>query len=139
MKLEENKQYLLEINDKSCKAELIKIQTYSASGMPNDYLFTALEGEEPLLSQEKGYFPIPQFMISMMSITPLEDGEPVSKEVLDNQAFLSKLEELNNIPLMGDTEHIFRSLDKFKPFTDDQKTIFKTTVEARMDSLKATY
>jgi len=73
MKLEQGKKYNLSINGRVCDAELIEICTYSASGMPNDYLFTALPGEIPILTEEKGYFPIPQFMLNMMEVTEIGD------------------------------------------------------------------
>jgi hypothetical protein len=73
MKLVQGKNYNLRIKGRVCNAKLNKICTYNASGMPNDYLFTALPGEIPILTEEKGYFPIPQFMLDMMEITEIGD------------------------------------------------------------------
>lgn len=140
MKLEQNQDYLLEINGKSCKAKLVKIQTYPASSMPPDYLFTALEGEEPLLTQDNGYFPIPAFMINMMEITLLnEDGNvpEVSEITKDEQLhkhFLSLIERLNNTPLLDSVDNIFEELDKLT-FNEEQETIFKETLTERIEAL----
>lgn len=136
--LEENKQYLLEINDKSCKAQLTEIMTYSASGMPNDYIFTALEGETPLIGAD-ARFPIPEFLIGQMTITELkyDGGMYTLKEVTNTVE--SVFEEMRNYPIAtANMDGFLKILAKLEglELTDSQNETHNDIINERISELE---
>ena len=48
----------------SCKAELVSIMRYGASGMGSDYFFKPLKGEKSFMSlNSNGNFPLPEMIV----------------------------------------------------------------------------
>lgn len=143
MKMIKGQNYLLESEKGECRCKLTNIQTYPATGMPPDYRFTPLEGEAPLFSHEHFYpsFPIPYFLISRAVVAMLDDnGEELSKAVLEEMSITEILDELENIQLdlySGRFEKLSAKLPK--KWTNDQDALkgrYINIMHARLDELK---
>lgn len=142
-KLIEGKDYLIVADDKRCRCRLTNIQSYPATGMPRDFMFTPLKGEKPLAHHETFYpsFPLPEMLLGRFDITPLDDvGVPLSTEVLQAEDLQSIFKKMRaDDPLGGDSSRFTRLLDKMDTFelTEDQKAEYRAILTTRLEALKA--
>jgi len=129
-----NSTYDLEINDKKCKAKLIKIKSYPATGMPHDYMFETLNGEIPIIGDDDT-FTLPEFMIRMMSINEVNDINIISNNDFDAKDVLNEMKNFDDINLNYD--NFTKLIKKFKKldYSEEEEQECVEIINKKIDEL----
>jgi len=133
----ENQNYLLEHNENSSKAKLIKIIQYSSTGMPNDYIFETLENEKPFAGIEKE-FPIPEFLLDLITVTKLkENGDSYTKTEEEQNQIELLLNKMKNCDISKNADRLLEIIDEITKvnMNNEQKIEYNKIINKSLEIL----